>query len=45
MIENNTSTFEITDAQKNGLVIGFVIVLPLLLIISGIVIWVKRLHK
>ena len=41
----NTSTFEITDAQKNGLVIGFVIVLPLLLIISGIVIWVKRLHK
>ena len=41
----NTSTFEITDAQKNGLVIGFVIVLPLLLIIFGIVIWVKRLHK
>ena len=41
----NASTFEITDAQKNGLAIGFVIVLPLLLIISGIVIWVKRLHK
>ncbi len=41
----NTTTFEITDAQKNGLVIGFVIVLPLILIAFGIVIWVKRLHK
>ena len=41
----DTSTFEITDAQKNGLVIGFVIVLPVLLIVFGVIIWVRRLHK
>lgn len=41
----NTSTFKITDAQKNGLVVGFVIVLPVLLIVFGIIIWVRRLHR
>ena len=41
----DTTTFEITDAQKNGLVVGFVIVLPVLLIVFGIIIWVRRLHK
>lgn len=41
----DTTTFEITDAQKNGLVIGFVIVLPVLLIVFGIIIWVRRLHR
>lgn len=38
------TTFDINDAQKNILAIVFVIVLPVVLIIGGIIIWVRRLH-
>ncbi len=41
----SSSTFEITEAQKNALVIAFVVVLPILLIITGIVVWIRRIHK
>ena len=39
------TTFDINDAQKNILAIVFVIVLPVVLIIGGIIIWVRRLHR
>ena len=39
------TTFDINDAQKNTLTIVFVIVLPVALIITGIIIWLRRLHR
>lgn len=41
----DVTALEITDANKNSLVIAFVCVLPALLLIFGIVIWVRRIHK
>ena len=40
-----SSTFEITDAQKNTLVVIFVIILPIALIAAGIIIWARRIHR
>lgn len=39
------TTYEITEAQKNTLVVIFVVILPLTLIVAGIVIWARRIHK
>ncbi|MBE6881061.1 MAG: ABC transporter [Ruminococcaceae bacterium] len=40
-----TTTYEITEAQKTTLVIIFVAILPLALIIAGVIIWARRIHK
>lgn len=40
-----TTTYEITEAQKTTLVVIFVAILPLALIIAGIIIWARRIHK
>lgn len=36
---------EVTEAQKNTLMVIFVIVLPIVLLVAGIVIWIRRIHK
>lgn len=40
-----TTTYEITQAQKTTLVVIFVAILPLALIIAGVIIWARRIHK
>ncbi|NLJ16946.1 MAG: hypothetical protein GX346_07430 [Clostridiales bacterium] len=42
---DTTPAFEITAAQKNMLTIIFVLVIPLIVIICGIVVWARRRHK
>lgn len=42
---DTVSAFEITAAQKNTLAIIFTIILPLAVLITGIVIWLRRRHK
>ncbi|MCH5324398.1 MAG: GldG family protein [Eubacterium sp.] len=41
----DTVPLEITEAQKNTMVVIFVAVLPLVIIIAGIIIWIRRIHK
>ena len=40
-----TTTYEINQAQKTTLVVIFIVILPLALIIAGIIIWARRIHK
>lgn len=40
-----STTYEITEAQKTTLVVIFIVILPLALIIAGIIIWARRIHK
>ena len=40
-----TTTYQITESQKMTLVVIFVAVLPLALIIAGVIIWARRIHK
>lgn len=41
----SASTFEITESQKTALTVVFVGVLPVLLLVVGIVVWIRRIHK
>lgn len=40
-----STTYEITQAQKMTLVVIFIAILPLALVIAGIIIWARRIHK
>ena len=40
-----STTYEITEAQKTTLVVIFIVILPLALIVAGIIIWARRIHK
>ncbi len=40
-----STTYEITEAQKTTLAVVFIGVLPVLLLIFGIVVWLRRIHK
>ncbi len=41
----NAAVLEITDEQTNILAVVFVIVIPLIVLVGGIFIWLRRIHK
>jgi hypothetical protein len=40
-----STTYQITEQQKTTLVVIFVAILPLALIVAGVIIWARRIHK
>lgn len=40
-----SATFEITETQKSTLMIVFVIALPLVILVFGIIVWARRIHR